>query len=143
MSRWSILLFLSALGACAEQPACDATRTLYVVSHGWHSGIVVEREAHRRHFDEAPRVVEPALRVRREIGVVREDPLGRNDRRHLHQEALGAQAHTQRVVDLGALEVLGREVGVGERLGAEVDDHEGERRAARAAAMQRSRDVFA
>jgi uncharacterized protein (TIGR02117 family) len=37
------LLFLSALAACAQQPACDATRTLYVVSHGWHSGVVVER----------------------------------------------------------------------------------------------------
>jgi uncharacterized protein (TIGR02117 family) len=34
------------LGACAHQPpetACAATRTLYVVSHGWHSGVVVER----------------------------------------------------------------------------------------------------
>ena len=37
------MLFLSALAACAEQPACDATRTLYVVSHGWHSGVVVGR----------------------------------------------------------------------------------------------------
>jgi uncharacterized protein (TIGR02117 family) len=43
MSRWSVLLFCNALAACAQQPACDATRTLYVVSHGWHSGIVVER----------------------------------------------------------------------------------------------------
>jgi hypothetical protein len=37
------LLFCSALAAGAQQPACDATRTLYVVSHGWHSGLVVER----------------------------------------------------------------------------------------------------
>jgi uncharacterized protein (TIGR02117 family) len=43
MSRWSVSLFCSALTACAQQPVCDATRTLYVVSHGWHSGIVVER----------------------------------------------------------------------------------------------------
>src|SRR5512145_2099685 len=42
-SRWSALLFCSALAACAQQPACDATRTLYVVNHGWHSGVVVER----------------------------------------------------------------------------------------------------
>ncbi|MGH8691755.1 MAG: DUF2459 domain-containing protein [Burkholderiales bacterium] len=33
------------LSACAQQPTrpCEPTRTLYVVSHGWHSGIVVER----------------------------------------------------------------------------------------------------
>jgi len=43
MSRWSVLFSCSALAACAQQPACDAARTLYVVSHGWHSGIVVER----------------------------------------------------------------------------------------------------
>jgi hypothetical protein len=38
------LLFCSALAACAHQPTCEPTRTLYVVDHGWHSGIVVERE---------------------------------------------------------------------------------------------------
>ncbi|HEV2430467.1 MAG TPA: DUF2459 domain-containing protein, partial [Burkholderiales bacterium] len=37
------MLSCSALAACAQQPTCDATRTLYVVSHGWHSGLVVER----------------------------------------------------------------------------------------------------
>ena len=34
------------LAACAHQPSekvCQPTRTLYVVSHGWHSGVVVER----------------------------------------------------------------------------------------------------
>jgi uncharacterized protein (TIGR02117 family) len=42
--RHAILAAL--LGACAHVPpetACEPTRTLYVVSHGWHSGIVVER----------------------------------------------------------------------------------------------------
>jgi uncharacterized protein (TIGR02117 family) len=42
--RHAILAAL--LGACAHAPpetACEPTRTLYVVSHGWHSGIVVER----------------------------------------------------------------------------------------------------
>lgn len=39
-------LLAVALGACAHQPqtACEPTRTLYVVSHGWHSGIVLERD---------------------------------------------------------------------------------------------------
>ena len=43
--RHAILAAL-LLGACAHQPpdgACEPTRTLYVVSHGWHSGVVVER----------------------------------------------------------------------------------------------------
>ena len=42
--RYAILAAL--IGACAHPPpetACEPTRTLYVVSHGWHSGIVVER----------------------------------------------------------------------------------------------------
>src|SRR5262245_29683781 len=43
MSRWSAFLFASALAACAQQRPCEPTRTLYIVSHGWHSGIVVER----------------------------------------------------------------------------------------------------
>jgi hypothetical protein len=34
------LVFL--LAACAHPP-CEPTRTLYIVSHAWHSGIVVER----------------------------------------------------------------------------------------------------
>lgn len=40
------ILFALLLGACAQLPVqdgCAGDRTLYVVSHGWHSGIVVER----------------------------------------------------------------------------------------------------
>jgi len=39
------LLLAVLLGGCAQPPlrTCEPTRTLYVVSHGWHSGIVVER----------------------------------------------------------------------------------------------------
>jgi uncharacterized protein (TIGR02117 family) len=40
------VLLALLLGACAQVPvedACTGERTLYVVSHGWHSGIVVER----------------------------------------------------------------------------------------------------
>jgi uncharacterized protein (TIGR02117 family) len=44
MRRLALLIAMSALlGACAHQTTCEATRTLYVVSHGWHSGVVVER----------------------------------------------------------------------------------------------------
>jgi len=44
MSRSSVLLLTLLLSACAQQPSrsCEPTRTLYVVSHGWHSGIVLE-----------------------------------------------------------------------------------------------------
>jgi len=39
------LIFCTALlAACAQPRPCEPTRTLYVVNHGWHSGIVVERE---------------------------------------------------------------------------------------------------
>lgn len=46
MSRLSVFVLCSLLGACAQPRLCDGpARTLYVVSHGWHSGIVVERDA--------------------------------------------------------------------------------------------------
>jgi uncharacterized protein (TIGR02117 family) len=44
MSRSSVFLCALVLSACAPLRPCEPTRTLYVVSHGWHSGIVVERE---------------------------------------------------------------------------------------------------
>jgi len=46
MSRSSVLFLTLLLSACAQHPVrtCEQpTRTLYVVSHGWHSGIVLER----------------------------------------------------------------------------------------------------
>jgi uncharacterized protein (TIGR02117 family) len=43
-----ILAALLLLG-CAHRP-CEPTRTLYVVSHGWHSGIVVEGAALAKRF---------------------------------------------------------------------------------------------
>ena len=40
------------LAACAHQPQsrCQPIRTLYVVDHGWHSGLVVEREELQKHL---------------------------------------------------------------------------------------------
>ena len=43
MPRLGAIVLAALLQACAQQPPCEPTRTLYVVSHGWHSGIVVER----------------------------------------------------------------------------------------------------
>lgn len=47
----AILVLL--LSACAHQPppdGCQPTRSLYVVDHGWHSGVVVERDALQKHL---------------------------------------------------------------------------------------------
>lgn len=42
--RIGAIVFAIFLTGCAQPPRpCEPTRTLYVVSHGWHSGIVVER----------------------------------------------------------------------------------------------------
>ena len=45
MSRSSVLLLTVLLSACAQREIrpCEPTRTLYIVSHGWHSGVVVEQ----------------------------------------------------------------------------------------------------
>lgn len=41
-----VLILLLLLAGCAQPRPCEGPgRTLYVVSHGWHSGIVVERDA--------------------------------------------------------------------------------------------------
>jgi uncharacterized protein (TIGR02117 family) len=46
MSRSSVFLLALFASGCAQTPTrpCEPTHTLYVVGHGWHSGIVVERE---------------------------------------------------------------------------------------------------
>lgn len=42
----SAVLIVLLLAACAQPRPCEGpSRTLHVVSHGWHSGIVVERRA--------------------------------------------------------------------------------------------------
>lgn len=65
MSRSSVSLLAVLLSACAQQPIrpCEPTRTLYVVSHGWHSGIVVEREELLRRIPGLPGGNEKYLEV--------------------------------------------------------------------------------
>ena len=41
--KFFLILCTALLAACAEPRPCEPTHTLYVVNHGWHSGIVVER----------------------------------------------------------------------------------------------------
>jgi uncharacterized protein (TIGR02117 family) len=44
MLRYGALLLAVLSGACAHGPReCEPTHSLYLVSHGWHSGIVLER----------------------------------------------------------------------------------------------------
>jgi uncharacterized protein (TIGR02117 family) len=50
-----LVILAVLLSACAYQPptsGCQPTRTLYVVSHGWHSGIVVEHAELLRYLPE-------------------------------------------------------------------------------------------
>jgi uncharacterized protein (TIGR02117 family) len=44
--RYGGVVLAVLLSACAQSAIrpCEPTRTIYLVSHGWHSGIVVERE---------------------------------------------------------------------------------------------------
>jgi uncharacterized protein (TIGR02117 family) len=46
MPRYGGVALAVLLSACAQSAIrpCEPTRTIYVVSHGWHAGIVVERE---------------------------------------------------------------------------------------------------
>ena len=47
MRKCGGLVLAVLLGACAHRPleTCEPTRSLFIVSHGWHSGVVVERGA--------------------------------------------------------------------------------------------------
>lgn len=38
-------LLAALLAGCAHERRCEPTHTLYVVNHGWHSGVVVEAHA--------------------------------------------------------------------------------------------------
>lgn len=42
--KFLLILCTALLAACAQPRPCEPTHTLYVVNHGWHSGLVVERE---------------------------------------------------------------------------------------------------
>src|SRR5262245_8262725 len=71
----------------------------------------------------AGRMVEPARRVRGEVGVVGEDLRGRHNRFDLHQEALRADTRVQWIARLAALcKLLAGRKGVCERLLAQVDE---------------------
>ena len=74
-----------------------------------------EPEALDRHRRVGFGVAQPALRVGGEVGVVGEDRLGRLHLRELHQQAAVAEVGVERVEGLRPVEVLGAEVGVGQR----------------------------
>ena len=85
----------------------------------------------------AAAVLEPAGRIRGEVGVVGEDLLRGLELLQLHQEAAAADQRPQRVIGLHRPDALRWQVSVGKRRGAQVDEHLTERSAAEAARNRR------
>ena len=81
-----------------------------------------------RHLGVAPRMLDPAGRVGREVGVLGEDLLRRDELLQLHQEALVADVGVQRIERLHLVQLLGRDVRLAQRRHAEIDEGRGERR---------------
>ena len=80
-------------------------------------------------------MAQPALGVGGEVGVVGEDRLRLLLLGELHQEALAAEVDAERVERLRLPQVLRLQVGVGERLDAEVYEDPRQRRAAQTASQ--------
>ena len=73
-------------------------------------------------IDVAPGVLDPRVRVRREVRVLREDLLGRGELGYLREPAALADADVQRIEGLALLELLSREHGLAQGRLSEVDD---------------------
>ena len=84
--------------------------------------VAVEAEALDHLLDVAASVLDPAVRVGREVDVVLEDVLRRGELAELDEQALGAHVRVQRVARLLAREVLFGQQRVGERGEPEVDE---------------------
>ena len=95
-----------------------------------HEAVRPEREALGHRVDVAPRVLDPRVGVGREVRVLREDVLRRDELGDLHEPAPLARADVQGVEGLGLLELLVRQDGLTERRLPEVDDREREWRPA-------------
>ena len=81
-------------------------------------------------------VLQPAVRERREIGVLDEDLLRRDVGGQLDQEAPIADIRTQRVERLHAIEILGPEEALAQRADSQVDDDVAQRRGTKAAGLR-------
>ena len=92
-----------------------------------------EAEPLRDRLDVAARMLEPRLGVRREVGVLPEDALRRDDGRQLDEEARPADEREQRIHRFRPVELVGLEVGVREWRRAEICEHLLQLRAAEAA----------
>ena len=92
-----------------------------------------EREPVGDHVDVAARVLDPRIRVGREVGVLREDLVRRDERRQLREPAARADPDVERIEGLHLLEPIGRQEAFAERRLPEVDHRQLERRLAEAA----------
>ena len=84
-------------------------------------------------------MLDPRVGVRREVRVLAEDLVGRDERRQLREPAVRADPDVERVERLHLLEPVRREEALAERRLPEVDDRQLEGRAA-GAAVRRSGD---
>ena len=88
-----------------------------------HVAVGPELEALDHLLDVAAGVLEPGRRVRREVRVVGEDPLGRLELLELHEQAALADVGAQRVEGLHRVLALRRHEAVRQRRHAEVGEH--------------------
>jgi hypothetical protein len=87
----------------------------------------IQAKARDRHVDVPPRVLDPGVRVRREVGVLAEDVLRRDELLELHEQARGAHADVERIEALHRPELLGRDVALTQRGHAQVDERVAQR----------------
>ena len=85
-----------------------------------------------------PRVRDPTVRVRREVRVVVEELFGRHDRLELHEQALPADPHVQRIELLRLVQPIRRHILLAERRQAQIDKRVLETSSAEAAATHRA-----
>ncbi len=93
-----------------------------VAGHLDHQARGAEPESFDGAVDEDAGVFHPGRRVRGEVGVVREDVLGRHVHGQLHQQARAADPDPERVEDLRGLEPFRGDVALARRRHTQVDE---------------------
>ena len=81
-----------------------------------------EAEPLGHRFDVSPRVIEPGIRIGREIGVFRKDMLRRDVLLELHEKAVAADIGGERIERLHRIELVLCEIALAKRRHAEIDE---------------------
>ena len=98
-----------------------------------------ERKTLHDHLDVTTGMVDPRVRVRREVRVLGENALRRDELRDLHEPAGGADPCVQRIEDLGLTQAAFGENRLAQRRLAEVDEAQRERASAMPARRRAAR----